>query len=81
MMVKHIATFDGRLVVCTALFGRMVGCWIIVVQMDCFVGLPTHGVGEIVSTKRVVDRMVPCFEMVDFDQCKWVELLLEKLTT
>ena len=41
----------------------------------------THGVGEIVATKRVVDRMVPCFEVVDFEQYRWVELLLKKLTT
>ena len=65
-MVKHTATFSRMLVVGIVLVGRMVGCRIVVVQMDSFVRVSTHGVDQIVVTKRVVDRMVPCFEMVDF---------------
>ena len=76
-MVKHIAAFARRLVVGTALIGRMVGCRIVVVQMDCIVGVPTHGVGGVFVATLVVDRMAPCFEMVHFGLCKWVEFLLE----
>ena len=79
-MVKHISTFVGSLVVGSMLVCRMVSYRIVVVQMDFFVGVLTHGVGG-VATKSVVDRMAPCFEMVDFDQCKWVELLLGMLTS
>ena len=65
-MVKHTTTFYGRLVVGTALVGRMVGCRIVVAQVNYFVEKLTHSASEIVATKRVVDRMAPCFDMVDF---------------
>ena len=79
-MVNCIVAFFVRLVVGTTLVGRMVGCKNFVVQMDFFMGVLTHRVGGVVVATVVVDRMASCFEMVDFDQRKWVELFLEKLT-
>ena len=66
MAVEHIVAFVGRLVADTMLLGRMVGCRIAIAQVDCFIQVYTHSVGEIVAAKRVVDRMMSCFEMVDF---------------
>ena len=77
--MEHTATFFGRLVANIVLVGRMIGCRI-VVQKDCFGWVQTHTVVGIVATKVVVDMMVPCFGMVDSSLCRWVALLLEKLT-
>ena len=59
MAVEHVTAFSGRLVVDIVLVSRMVECRIVVVQMDCFVRVPTHGVGRVVVATIVVDRMVP----------------------
>ena len=72
--MEHTVAFVGRLVVDIALVGRMVECRIGVAQVDCHVRVPKHIVGEIVAI-----MMVPYFELVDFNLCKWVEFLLEKL--
>ena len=61
----YIAALVERLVSGIVLIGRMVECRI---------------VDKIVVATMVVDRMVPYFERVRFGRCKWVELLLEKLT-
>ena len=80
MVQEHTTAFFGRLIIDTMLVGRVVGCRSVGAQADYFVEVLTHSVGEIVAVKMAVDRMAPCFEMVDFGLCKWVELLLEKLT-
>ena len=62
-MVEHTATFFRSLVASIGIVDKMVGCRI---------------AGKIVVAMTVADRMVLCFEKVDFGQYKWVELLLEK---
>ena len=53
-MVEHIAPFARGLVISIALIGKMVGCRIIVVQTDCFVGMQTHNAGGVVVAIMVV---------------------------
>ena len=65
MVEENIAAFFGRLVAGIVFVDRMVECRIS---------------DNIVVTIKVVDRMAPYFERVDFGQYKLVELLREKLT-
>ena len=60
--MEHTATFFGRLVAGIGFVDKMVGCRI---------------AGKIVVAMMVVDRIVLCFEKVDFGQYKWVELFLQ----
>ena len=81
MVVEHTIAFVERLVVDIVLASGMVGNRMIFYKMGFSAEVltpTTHG--EIVATKMVVDRMVLCFQMVDFGLCNWVELLLDKLT-
>ena len=79
MVVENTDTFARRLIADTMLVGGMVGCRIVVAQMDCSMEVLTHTTGEIVVVKMVVDRMVLCCVMMDFGLCRLVFLLLEKL--
>ena len=60
--MEHIATFFERIFIGIGFVDKRVGCRI---------------AGKIVVAIKVVDRMVLCFEKVDFGQYKLVEILLE----
>ena len=76
--MEHTFACVERLVVDIVLASRMVVCKRVVVQTDYVVEVLTHIVVGIVVAKKVVDRMVLCFGMVDFGLYMLVVLFLEK---